>query len=65
MTAALRDLFDGLAAAKPQILFIDDWQGRRRDAPVVGAIRSIDKRAVWCADGDQGFAGGDVNMNDA
>lgn len=63
---ALRDLFDALAAAKPLLLFIDDWQwADDATRQVLGAISGLDRRAIFVLIATRGFAAGDAGMSDA
>lgn len=63
---ALRELFDALAATKPQVLFIDDWQwADDATRQVLGAISGLDQRAILVLIATRGFASGDAGMSDA
>lgn len=63
---ALRDLFDALAAVRPLILFIDDWQSAD-DATrqVLGAISGLEQRAIFVLVASRGFDAGEAGMSDA
>ena len=64
--AALRDLFDGLAAMKPLVVFLDDWQSAD-DAThqVLDAIRGLDRRPILVLIATREFSAGDAAINDA
>ncbi|HZE92042.1 MAG TPA: AAA family ATPase [Rhizobacter sp.] len=63
--AALRDLFDRLAA-KPVLLFIDDWQwADDATRQVLAAIRALPQRPIFVLTSTRGFAAGDADMSDA
>ena len=64
--AALCDLFENLAATKPLILFIDDWQSAD-DATdqVLAAIRGRVRRALLVLIATRGFSIGDAASKDA
>jgi class 3 adenylate cyclase/tetratricopeptide (TPR) repeat protein len=64
--AALRGLFDALAAAKPLVLVIDDWQwADDATRQVLGAISVLDQRAILVLVATRGFAAGDAGMSAA
>jgi class 3 adenylate cyclase/tetratricopeptide (TPR) repeat protein len=64
--AALTGLFDALAAKKPTVLFIDDWQwADDATRQVLSAIRSLDRRSILVVVASRESAPGDVGMSDA
>jgi class 3 adenylate cyclase len=64
--AELRDLFAELAASRPVVLFIDDWQSAD-DATrhVLGAIRRLERCRLMVLIATRGIAAGDAEMSDA
>jgi class 3 adenylate cyclase/tetratricopeptide (TPR) repeat protein len=64
--AALRDLFDRLAADRPQVLFIDDWQwADDATRQVVRAIRELKQRPILILVSTRGLDACDADMTDA
>jgi class 3 adenylate cyclase/tetratricopeptide (TPR) repeat protein len=60
---ALRDLFDGLAAMRPLVVFIDDWQWADDiTKQVVEAICRLESRPVLVLIATRGFAAGEADM---
>ena len=59
-------LFDVLAARKPQVLFIDDWQwSDDATRQTLGAITSLDQRPILVVVATRQFAPGELGMSDA
>jgi class 3 adenylate cyclase len=64
--AALRDLFDALAATRPQALFVDDWHWAD-DAThqAIAAIRALAQRRILIVTASRSLAAGDAGTSDA
>jgi len=64
--AALRDLVAALAASRPLVLFIDDWQWSDDvSRQVLRAIWGLAGRPIFVLISTRGFAAGDAGMSDA
>lgn len=62
---ALRDLFDGLAAMKPLVVFIDDWHcADDATHQVLDAIRGLDRRSILVLIATREFSARDTGIND-
>lgn len=62
---ALRALFARLAAKRPLVLFIDDWQwADAATREVVGAIRELQGHPILILIATRGFDAGDANMTE-
>jgi class 3 adenylate cyclase/tetratricopeptide (TPR) repeat protein len=63
---ALRDVFDGLAALHPLVVFVDDWQWADDvTKQVVEAICRLESRQILLLIATRGFAAGEADMLDA
>lgn len=66
LTAAIAGIFDALAAARPLVLFIDDWQwADDATRQALGAIRSLERRAIFVLVATRDCAPGEVGISDA
>ena len=66
MTVAIVRIFQALAVKKPLVLFIDDWQwADDATRQMLGAIRSLDRCAIFVLVATREPAPGDVGISDA
>lgn len=64
--AAVRDLFNAIAAAGPTVIFIDDWQwADDLSRQVLNAIRALGPLPLFVLATTRGFAAGDAGLSGA